>query len=92
MQPLNESVTNTGHVPASINRKMTIRAILDEIKQNKKKGEKKTQQTKFPKMSSFLTWKKVKPHLHINKINMNKKEVPHKVRVFLYVCSNLPKF
>lgn len=71
MQPLNESVfkhmempaswpfTNTGHVPASINRKMTIRVILDETKQNKKKEKKNTTNNDRPKMSSFFTWKKL---------------------------------
>lgn len=76
--PASWPFTNTGHVPASINRKMTIRVILDETKQNKKKEEKKPnyqRQTKFPKMSSFSAWKKVQPLLHINKINMNKRKM-----------------
>lgn len=72
VQPFNESVlkhmemlaswpfANTGHVPASINRKMTIRVILDETKQNKKKWR---QQTKFPRCLPLLHGKKNKAAL-----------------------------
>lgn len=31
--------------------------------------------TRLAKMSSFFKWKNVQPLLHINKINMNKREM-----------------
>lgn len=49
--PASWPFTNTGHVPASINRKKTIRVILDETKQNKKKGGKKIQLTMTDQLS-----------------------------------------
>lgn len=81
MQPLNESIlkhmemaaswpfTNTGHVPASINRKMTIRVILDETKQKKKEEKNTTNNDRlnFPRSLPFSHGKKVQPLLHINK-------------------------